>query len=176
MSEIILDISDIDLRGDVLDVAFNNYKIIYDRYKENNKNFEVEYIFNKNKEELLDENSYDSCVLFFTLKDVFLRYSKKYIIDKIFNILRQNGKLYIWDIDKRYLKKFNRIINVKVSDDDIRSINIKCYNIFMNNSYNTIIRIIKQKFNIINVECRDGIFFIIAEKRRQNDESIINSD
>lgn len=164
MSKVILDMSNINLSGDVIEISSNNYNIIYNNYKKNNKNYEIEYIFNKNKRELLTNNSYDICIVFFTLKDIFLKHSKKNIINKIYDILRDNGKLYIWDINKQYFKIANNNIDLVISQSVIKSIKVKSYNIFMDNSCNTIIKIIKQKFNIVNVECRDGIFFIIAQK------------
>ena len=85
--------------GNVLDVGFNNYGVIYNLY---NSDGEVEYFSGKKDKKFIKKGLYDSCVLFFTLSSVWLHISRSSLLKELCSYLKEDGVIYIWDMDKGY--------------------------------------------------------------------------
>ena len=108
MKEIVLDIQNEIIEGNVLDIGVENYGIVYNIIKQQNKDISIDYINGKEEKVNIEKGSYNSCVLFFSLSSLWLNNNKINLIKDIYNYLNDNGNLYIWDIDKGYKKVFQK--------------------------------------------------------------------
>jgi hypothetical protein len=150
--------------GHVIDVGFENHGIIYDLCKKTDDNLSIDYVEGKGEKKRIQENFYDSCVIFFSVKDIYTTLGKKKFFKDIFRYLKKDGYLYLWDIDKGYNRIFDRNIKIVLSDNKIKKMAIKDYKIFTDNSAVTIARILEEYFEIIDLKCSDNIYYIKAKK------------
>lgn len=164
MKEKTLDLRKVRISGNVLDLGYKDYGIIYNLCKRDYSDMEIDYL-NKPNKEVSNLDKYENCILFFSLKNMWTNLEKKEVLDFIYNSLEDDGELYIWDVDKSPKKVFNYKIKIIISDDNIRFVNIMDYNLINNNSKESIIKLIKEKFDIIDFDYNDEIFFIKAKKK-----------
>lgn len=149
--------------GNVLDIGMDNYGIVYNLYKKYNDEASIEYIHGKEEKNFIEKNSYDSCIMLFSLSQIW--FNKNNFIKDVSEYLKENGTLYIWDINKGYSKIFNAKIKVLVSDKIIKEINISDFNIFKDNSKETVIKVLEKYFKIIDLKSSDNIYYIRCQKK-----------
>lgn len=166
--EIVISMEKEVFTGEVLDIGADNYGVVYSVYKSNNKNFNVEYIDGKDKVKNIKENSYDSCVLFLSFSSIIFRISRKILIEKIHNYLKDDGFIYIWDIDKGYGKTFYGKINVILPQGVSRKINVREINVLKDTSAKATLKLLEEYFSVIEAQCSDNIYYIKAQKKRRN--------
>ncbi|KAJ51602.1 hypothetical protein BD780_002130 [Clostridium tetanomorphum] len=158
-------------KGNILDIGVSNNGIIYNVYKYFNKeirdNIELEYINGKEEGKNIEKGIYDSCILFFTLSNIWLKKSKKNLLKDIYEYLNKDGCLYIWDIDKGYNKTFFNKIKIILPENNIKEIQLKDINILKDNSRESISKLIEEDFKIINIEEKEGIYYIKASKKNK---------
>ncbi|MGH4121684.1 MAG: methyltransferase domain-containing protein [Clostridium sp.] len=165
-------------KGNILDIGFSNYGIIYNICKQfiDDSN-SVEYIEGKGDKTKIEEGAYDTCVLFFTLSDIKFTKSKEKLIKEVYKFLKEDGLLYIWDIDKGFAKIFNSRINIVLPDKSTKKINLRQLNLFKNSSKENTIKILKPYFEIITMKNSDNIYYMICKRRgKPKDESIISGN
>ncbi|MBZ9688369.1 class I SAM-dependent methyltransferase [Clostridium estertheticum] len=162
-------------KGNLLDIGFSNHGIIYNICKQYiDDSNSVEYIEEKIK---IDEGSYDTCVMFLTLSDMKFTQSRKKMIKDVYKFLKEDGLLYIWDIDKGFAKTFNSRINILLPDKSTKEINLTDLNLFKNSSKENTIKILQPYFEIITKKSSDNIYYMICKRRgKSKDESIISRD
>lgn len=150
--------------GNVLDIGADNYGIIYSLYKQYNDGAAIEYVHGREERGLIEKGSYDSCILLFSLNNLWLKFNKRKFIKDISEYLKQNGVLHIWDIDKGYSKFFKAKIKILLPDKKIKEINITDANIFKDTSKESTLKMLKQFFEIIDLKSSDNIYYIKARK------------
>ena len=91
--------------GNVLDIGLQNHGIVYNLYKHNNENFNVEYVDGKDETDNIQKNSYDSCIMFLSFSSLSLKLHKKNLIKEIYDYLKEDGILHIWDISLKSIRK-----------------------------------------------------------------------
>ncbi|WP_315119993.1 class I SAM-dependent methyltransferase [uncultured Clostridium sp.] len=165
VKEALIDLSNEKIQGNILDIGIKNYGVIYNVSKHFSGNFDVNYIDERKDDVDIEENYYDCCTLFFTLSSMLLKTSKESLFKDIYKYLKEEGSIYIWDIDKKYNKFFHSKIKIKLPDNNIKEINIKDYNIFRDNSKDNILKLLNHYFIITDSLERDGLYFIKAKKR-----------
>lgn len=179
-NEIVINMEEKVFNGDMLDIGMDNYGVIYNIYKKNNTDFNVEYIDNKKGLDFIKNNSYDICVMFLSFSSIMLKANKQKLVKKICDYLREDGLFYIWDLDKKYGRILNENVKVKISDDITKQIIFKEFNIFKESSYESTKNILNDFFDIIDFKCSDGGYYIKAQKRRRSEyekiENIISGD
>ncbi|EDS77434.1 class I SAM-dependent methyltransferase [Clostridium massiliodielmoense] len=179
-NEIIINMEEEVLNGDILDIGMDNNGVIYNIYKNSNTDFNVEYIDDKNGLNFIKNNSYDVCAMFLSFSSIMLKANKKRFVKKIYEYLREGGVFYIWDLDKKYGRILNQSVKVKISDDMIKEIIFKEFNILKESSYESTKNILNDFFDIIDFKCLNGVYYIKAQKRRRNEyekiENIISGD
>lgn len=163
--EIIINMEKEIFGGNVLDVGFENYGIIYGLCKKNDNALNIEYIEGSEERNFIEKNYYDSCVVFFSVKDIYTKLGKKKFLKEICKYLREDGYLHLWDINKGYSKIFNGDIKVILPDNKVKRISIKDYRVFTDNSAGTLAIIIQEYFQIIDLKCSDNIYYIRARKK-----------
>lgn len=151
-------------KGDVLDIGTQNYGIVYSVCKSNQNELAIDYIASESVDKIQDMN-YDTCVVFFTFKDILFNANKKKLIKKIFSSLRFSGTLHIWDIDKVSKKTIDTSIKVSLPDGTIKTIMIKDYNIIKNSSFENITKLLIPYFDIIESSKTNDVFYIKAAKK-----------
>ncbi|KYH30315.1 MULTISPECIES: hypothetical protein [Clostridium] len=166
-NEIVIDLEKQYFSGEILDISSDNYGIVYNIYKSKNKEFDVEYIDGRDKAKNIKENFYDSCVMFLAFSSIIFKISRKILIEKIYNYLKEDGFIYIWDIDKGYGKTFFGKINVIMPQGISKKIEIKDMNLLKDTSSKTILKLIEEFFNIVEFKSLDNIYYIKAQKKRR---------
>ncbi|WP_102400521.1 hypothetical protein [Haloimpatiens massiliensis] len=164
MKEKILDLHEIKLQGSVLDIGYKDYGIVYNLCKRNDKLLDIDYVCNEGKE-ALNRNKYDKCVMFFSLKNIWTNSEKEKAFQFAWETLKDQGEIYIWDVDKGIKKVFNYKIKVIISENNIRLINLIDINPFNDNSKENIIKLLTSKFDIMDFDYNDELFFIRAKKK-----------
>lgn len=164
MKEKILDLHDMKLEGSVLDIGYKDYGIVYNLCKRDDGALDIDYVYSEGKE-VLDRDKYDRCVLFFSLKNIWTNSEKEKVFQFAWEVLKENGEIYIWDVDKGVKKTFNYKIKVVISENNIRIMNLIDINPFNDNSKENIIKLLTSKFDIIDFDYNDEVFFIRAKKK-----------
>lgn len=166
-------------KGNILDVGLDNYGIIYSIIKNYNDNINVDYINGHQNKNRIEENYYDNCILFFTINKIASNINKKHFINDIAKYLTENGKVYIWDINKSFGKLFKGNLKIAMPKGEIKKIKLNNYNFLSNNSYKNIMTLLKNNFNVIDSQSSNDIYYIKAEKiskgKEEKNESTISS-
>lgn len=159
--------------GNVLDVGFNNYGIVYDVCKKNDEKMEIEYVAGREEKKFIGKNCYDSCVAFFTLKDLPLDSDKKKFFKDMYDFMKNDAIIYLWDIDKSVFRTFNGRFKIALPDTKVKEIQIKDLNILSDNSCDKICEMMKNYFKIVDVKRSNNIYYIKAQKKEigENGES-----
>ncbi|MCY6484656.1 class I SAM-dependent methyltransferase [Clostridium aestuarii] len=163
--EILINLQNQEFKGNVLDIGLKNYGVVYNIYKYKNKNFDIEYIEGDKRCNIIEQNYYDTCVMFLSFGSISLKIRKIEIIKNIYKYLKDDGILYIWDIDKGYGKIFEGKIKILLPNRKIKEINVKNLNILKNISKKNTIKLLENYFDIINLKCLDDIYYIKAQKK-----------
>lgn len=158
-------------RGNILDIGLENQGIFYNIYKQYNDDVNVEYISGKEGKKNINENFYNSCILFFSFSSIWLKKRKRDLIKDIYKYLNEDGMIYIWDIDKGYGKFFNGHIKIVIPGSKIKHMSIKELNILKDNSKKNTIKLLESYFDILDSKSSDGIYYIKARKRLLSDNS-----
>ncbi|MHC1683737.1 MAG: hypothetical protein AB6733_12390 [Clostridiaceae bacterium] len=151
-------------KGDVLDIGTENYGIVYSVCKSNQNELAIDYLDNQGVKRI-NEGQYDTCVVFFSFKDIILNMNKSKLIKKIFSSLRFSGTLHIWDIDKATKKPVDTAIKVALPDGIIKTIKIKDYNFIKSSSFKNIVKLLTPYFDIIESSKSNDVFYIKAAKK-----------
>jgi len=153
-------------KGNLLDIGFSNHGIIYNIYKQyNDDSSSIDYIEGKDEKRAIEEGTYDSCALFFTLSDVKFTQSKNKLIGDIYKYLKTDGLLYIWDIDKGFAKIFNSKIKIVLPDKNTKQINKIDLNIFKDSSKENTMKILLPYFEIVTLKNSDNVYYMICKKK-----------
>lgn len=166
--EIIINLEEKVLDGNVLDIGFNNYGIVYNIYKYNNQDIQVEYIREENKINSIEKGIYDSCVLFLSFSGIMFKAKRKSLLEEIYTCLKEDGVLHIWDINKGHGRVFFKKIKVILPDKKSKEISVNDMNIFKDTSKEDTVKLLNQYFNIIDCESLDQIYYIKAQKKRRD--------
>lgn len=153
------------LTGNVLDIGEENHGIIYSIYKQYNDDATLEYVSGKEEKNEIKKNSYDTCIMLFSLKNIWLKTNKKRFIKEVVEFLKDNGVVHIWDIDKPYNKSLSCSINVVLPENKTKVIKIKDLNIFKDTSKESVLKLLKDYFEVIDFKCSDNIYYIKAKKK-----------
>lgn len=152
-------------RGNILDIGFKNYGVVYNIYKEYNDDDNIEYVSGKEEKESIKENFYDSCIILFSFSSIWLKMNKKNFIKDIYRYLTKDGLLYIWDIDKGYGKIFKSCIKISIPGRRLREIKVRDLNILKNNTKENTLKLLKNNFEILDLKASNGIYYIKAKKK-----------
>ncbi|MDF2880844.1 MAG: hypothetical protein K0R54_1401 [Clostridiaceae bacterium] len=167
-------------KGNILDIGLDNYGIIYNIIKNYDDKINVDYINGQQNKNNIEENFYDSCILFFAINGITFNNRKKHILNEISKYLKNGGNLYIWDINKGFGKLFKGTLKIAMPKGEIKKLKLNNYNLLSNNSYENIVQLLKNKFNIIDCQSSNEIYYIKAEKintrKEENNESTISGN
>lgn len=164
MENVFLSLEKEVFKGNVLDITCDKRSIIYNVNKYYDSAIEIDYLEKELTEKELD-NKYDSCVLFFSLKDYTTQLSKKQLFKTLSGMLNKRGYIYIWDINKEQMKTWIGNIKVGLPDKSMVNVEIKNLNLFEDNSAETVLECIKEYFEVVeNIES-NNCFKIVAKRK-----------
>jgi len=163
-------------KGNILDIGFSNHGIIYSIYKQYiEPSSSVDYIEGKDEKEEIKEGVYDVCALFFTLSDIKFSQNKRKLVQDIYKYLKNDGLLYIWDVDKGFAKIFNSKIKIVLPDKNTKQIYQRDLNVFKNSSKENTIKILQPYFEILTLKNSDNVYYMICKKKgKSKDESNVS--
>lgn len=166
--DIIINMENVRFNGNVLDIGYNNYGVIYNicRYKNNEVN--IEFFGEDSEQENNELDGYNSCALFLTFSKLLFKGGKNKLLDVIYNYLDNDGVLYIWDIDKKRGEVLDVNIKVILPYRKIKNIVYKDYNILKESNIKLTEELLKNKFTIVSSRGSNGIHYIKAQKKGIN--------
>ena len=176
MKEIFINMQNEVFTGNILDVGMDNYGIIYNVYKQYNEEAAVDYVHGKNEKRFLEKEGYDSCIMLFSLKNIWLKMNKKNFFRELSSFLKDDGVVHIWDIDKGYSKIFNAKIKILLPERSIKEIVVTDVNPLKDTSKESTIKLLEQYFEIIDLKASDNIYYIKARKKKLASEIKNNTE
>lgn len=162
---IYIDLPEDMFKGDILDVGMDNYGIVYSMYKNYNEEVTVDYVHGKEEKEVLEGDTYDNCILLFSLSNIWLKFNKDKFFRDIYRYLKENGTIHIWDIDKGYSKLAMTKIKVQIPGDKTKEFNVTDLNILKDTSQKTTLKLIEKYFEIIDLKTYDNIYYIRGRRK-----------
>lgn len=162
MKTIIMNLSKISIKGDVLDVG-ESYGVIYNLYKDIEDEISVDYVDEKNVGELM-ERAYDTCTMFFSLSGIWRESRRIELIKDVSSLIKPGGELYIWDINKEVGKVFNNTIRAILPSGGIKEFEFKNINPIVKSNIDDTKRILSGHFTITEEKLWEEIYFIKGQK------------
>ena len=166
--EILINMEKEVFHGDVLDIGFENYGVVYNLHKMYNQVTTVEYINGKDEKVYLQKGGYDSCVLMFSLSSIWLSHDKQVLLTEIFNYLKEDGHIYIWDIDKGFKSTYIANIKIFLPERKTRDIKVRDLNIFKDSSKEKTLKLIEEYFQVVDFKVINNIYYIKGKKKGCN--------
>ena len=160
---LVINLNDVVLKGDVLDVGERNLGIIYNISKEAYNEISIDYVDDSRKG-YLKEHKYDACTFFFELSSMWTNFEKERIIGRMTRLLKEEGEILIWDINKQRGKVINNKVKVIMPNHDIKEFNFRNHNVFGCNDIEDIKKILAKNFKIEETKAWEDVFFIRARK------------
>ena len=161
---IILNLSDIDIRGDILDIG-ESYGVIYNISKEIDDEVSVDYI-EEEESQKLNDRKYDNCTMFFALSGIWRDGLKEKLVNKISNSVKESGQIYIWDINKEFGKIFSSKIKAVLPSGNIKEFEFRSLNPMISSNIEETKKILSKEFYIEEEKLWEDIYFIRGRKKK----------
>jgi hypothetical protein len=163
--DIIVNMENVRFNGDVLDVGYDNWGIIYNICRTSKDTVDVKYIKESKYTYNEGKDTYNTCALFLTFGRMLSSHEKNKFIQRIYDYLAKEGILYIWDIDKKRGETIDVNIKVILPYRKIKNFEYKDLNFFKQNNLNAIKEMLNSKFEILYEKDSNGMFYIKAQKK-----------
>lgn len=160
--EVVLDMSNINFKGNTLDVGINNYGIIYNILKQTKNEISVDYYIENFSDEY--RNQYDNGVLFFSLSQLDKSETEN-VVKNIWSNVRFGGNIYIWDREKKRRETVNDKIKVLMPNENEKEIEFIDNSISSEFTINSSKKVLEKYFEIQETKVCDKIIFIKGIKR-----------
>jgi hypothetical protein len=167
VKEVVIDLRNERFEGDVLDVGMENFGVVYHMCKHTNDEISIDYI-DKNLEEISkDKHWYDTAVLFFALSKIFLDITKRKLLMEVWDYLKEDGEILIWDLDKSTWQYKNMNVKVLLPGEKSKLITLKDFNLLKDSSKEYIFDLLEPMFEILECNASDNIYYIRGRKKRK---------
>ena len=160
---LVINLEDISLQGDILDVGERNFGIIYNISKEVEDELSLDYVSSDTKVEL-KSRKYDACTFFFDLNKIWTSLEKEKLIKEISSYVKDDGEIFIWDINKERGKVFNNKIKAILPNGKVKEFTFKNLNILLSSNIEEIKKILEKYFEIEETKAWEDVFFIKGKK------------
>lgn len=160
---LVINLEDIVLQGDILDVGEKNLGIIYNISKEAKDELSLDYVNSDTKVEL-QSRKYDACTFFFDLNKIWTSLEKEKLIKEVSSYIKEDGEIFVWDINKERGKVFKNKINVILPNGKIKEFMFKNLNILLSSNIEEIKKVLEKYFKIEETKAWEDIFFIKGKK------------
>lgn len=162
---LVINMDGFDICGDILDVCFDNNGVIYCISKEIEDELSIDYVEEGNNE-LLNTQKYDACTFFFNLNSVWSNRERKNIIKKVSNYLKEDGKIYLWDISKKRGQLIENKFRVKLPKNDFKEITVKNNNPLIECNFEILKKSIQKYYIIEESKEWEDMFYIRGTKKK----------
>ena len=160
---LILNMEHLKLEGDILDVTSENAGVIYSFSKEVEEELSVDYV---EEESELEKKKYDVCTFFFNLNNVNGGLKKESLIKKITESLKDNGSIYLWDMNKTRGEVVDYKIKVILPNNKIKEGVIKNLNPLISCNFEEIKKILSKYYIIKEEKQWEDVFFLNGVKKK----------
>ena len=160
---LILNMEHLKLEGDILDVTSENAGVIYSLSKEVEEELSVDYV---EEESELEKKKYDVCTFFFNLNNVNGGLKKESLIKKITESLKDNGSIYLWDMNKTRGEVVDYKIKVILPNHKIKEGVIKNLNPLISCNFEEIKKILSKYYIIKEEKQWEDVFFLNGVKKK----------
>ncbi|MBE6061971.1 MAG: hypothetical protein E7207_00080 [Clostridium butyricum] len=160
---LVINMEEVELKGDVLDVGEKNLGVIYNLSKDIEAELSLDYVDNDNRVEL-QNRKYDACTFFFELNHFWTNIEKEKLIKDVSGYIKEDGEILIWDINKERGKVFNNKIKVILPKNNIKEFAFKNMNLFSCSNIEEVKKILEKYFKIEETRTWEDIFFIKGRK------------
>lgn len=164
---IVINMNDFHIEGDILDLSRDNSGIIYKISKEVEEELSVDYVDVDNRN-ALKRRKYDACTFFFNLSDIWGNRRKEGLIKEVCGYLKEQGEIYIWDVNKDSGGFLDYKINAILPNGEIKEVGINNYNPLLNCKFEEIKKILEKYAKIEETKLWEDVFFIKAIKNKEN--------
>lgn len=178
---IFINMNDVKIEGDILDLSSKNSGIMYSISKDVEDELCVDYVTSDDRE-LLNKRKYDACTFVFNLNNILGLRRKDKVVKEVINYLKDDGEIYIWDINKDVGKIIDYRMNVALPNGDLKRVLLKNYNPIVTCKFEEIKKVLEKYAEVKETKVWEDIFFIKAVKKKSEqreelkNESITNSD
>lgn len=178
---IFINMNDVKIKGDILDMSSENSGIVYNISKDVEEELCVDYVTSDNKS-VLDERKYDACTFMFNFNNIWGNRRKAKVIKDVVKYLKDDGEIYVWDVNKEGGRFIDYKINIALPNGEIKRAALKNYNPIATCSIEEIQKILEKYCKIEETKVWEDVFFIKAVKNTSehreevNNENITNSD
>ena len=159
---IVLNLSDIKFKGNILDVG-ENFGVIYNLSKEIMNEISVDYV-SENKDGELKENEYDTCTMFFSLSKMWNGFSRAKIIEEVSKYIKVGGEIYIWDINKEVRDMINNKIIAVMPSGKFKEFEFKNLNPIIKSNMEENKKLLEKSYKIEETKLWEDIHFIKGKK------------
>lgn len=160
---LLINLSNLKLKGDVLDITCEDHGVIYNISKDIDDEISADYI-EGDSETALKNREYDACTLFFSLSKLWKNESKENLIEDISKHIKINGKIYIWDINKNIGEIVDNSIKVVLPKGDLKEFKIKNLNPFSSSNIEETKKILEKSYKIDETRIWEEMHFIEGTK------------
>ena len=163
-NEILIDLENVNIVGNVLDIGFCNYGIAYSLFKNRADEVSVDYVEGKDATKHIEEDFYDTCIIFFCLSGMGLKSNRKKILLEAIKHLKIGGIVHIWDLDKPRGRIFRGKLKVVLPGNIYKNITITDVNIAKDASFVSTKEIVEKYFEIMEHNNWDKVYCIKGKK------------
>ena len=158
----ILNLSDVKLKGDVLDVG-ENFGVIYNLSIDSEDEVAVDYIGSEDSH-LLNREDYDTCTIFFHLSSMWSMNKRSNLINEVSKYLKVGGEIYIWDVNKDVGSIVNNKINALLPSGKLKEFEFKNLNPLCKSDIEDTKIMLEKFYKIEETKLWEEIYYIKAKK------------
>lgn len=162
---LIINMTEVKLEGDILDVASDNKGVIYSIYKEIDDEISIDYVDESNRN-ILRSRRYDACTFFFNLNSIWRAGKKDALIKEVTQYIKDDGMLYIWDVNKERGKVIDSKVKIVLPGDKIKEFEFRNMNPILTSSLEEVKKILEKYYKIEETKVWEDIFFIKGIKKK----------
>lgn len=162
---LVINMKDVKLEGDVLDVASDNRGVIYNIYKEIDDEISIDYVDDSNRN-ILKRRKYDACTFFFNLNSIWRASKKEALIKEVTQYVKDDGCLYIWDVNKERGKLIDSKVRILLPGDKTKDFSFRNMNPLLTSELDEVKKILEKYYEIEETKVWEEIFFIKGIKKK----------
>ena len=159
---IILNLTDVRVKGDILDVG-ESYGVIYNISEDVIEEVCVDYVECEIKESKMVEQ-YDTCTMFFSLSSIWRESNKVNLIREASKLVKVGGEIYIWDINKEIGEVSNNKVMAVLPSGKTKEFEFKNLNPLSKSNIDDTKRMLSDIYDIKEEKVWEDIFFVRGEK------------
>ncbi len=160
---IVLNLSNVNFEGDVLDVG-ENYGIIYSISKDAVDELAIDIIESEEVNNS-EKEKFDVCTMFFSLSTMWRDSTRFKLIKDISKYVKKGGAIYIWDINKEVGSIFNNKVVAMLPSKEVKEFQFKNLNPITRSSIDETMLMLSEDYTIAENKSWEDVYFIKANKK-----------